>query len=319
MRSIPRPKGEAGRKNAKNAKNNAKNASSVSGPHREGFTLKDILNCESNVNPEHYSMIQVCPPCSISPPPEPRNKDTVHRLAAIHLDIRRTWRENQGEHLVTVCTHVCSSLLARSPSPLKLGQAAELHPCLYDYDAFWPVHDHLKRHLVSTRDKYSYLDPELVPLYDAETAARGEVRPPPRHRRHALGKSKNPPPSAPRSPSPSPTPPHDCSNDLDQRVVSTSPLPPPPQPEPPHPAHQVRPEVRPAGLERADPELGPPAHVQHPPQQQLLHPRAEIEIGIGTQPEDTSEFLMTLYRDLVLKGHPLRRVSTPYRMPGAST
>ena len=73
---------------------------------------------------------------------------------------------------------------------MNLGQAAKLHPCLYDYDAFWPVHDHLKRHLVSTRDKYSYLDPELVALYDAEAAARGEVRPPLRKKRRTLSRNQ---------------------------------------------------------------------------------------------------------------------------------
>jgi hypothetical protein len=44
-RSVPRPRGEAGRKS--------------NGEHRDGFTLKDILNRESNVNAEHYAMIQV--------------------------------------------------------------------------------------------------------------------------------------------------------------------------------------------------------------------------------------------------------------------
>jgi hypothetical protein len=45
VRSVPRPRGEAGRKS--------------NGEHRDGFTLKDILKRENNVNAEHYAMIQV--------------------------------------------------------------------------------------------------------------------------------------------------------------------------------------------------------------------------------------------------------------------
>jgi hypothetical protein len=45
LRSIPRPRGEAGRKGTIG--------------HRDGFTLKDILKDESNVSAEHYGMIQV--------------------------------------------------------------------------------------------------------------------------------------------------------------------------------------------------------------------------------------------------------------------
>ena len=139
----------------------------------------------------------------------PSKQDTVHRLAARYLDVRRTWRENQGEELVTVCTEVRLSLLTSHHLPsLNHGQAAKLHPCLYDYDAFWPVHDHLKRHLVSTRDKYSYLDPHLVALYDAEAAARGEVQPPPRKKRRTVSKNQRAAPHS-LSPSPSPSPPND--------------------------------------------------------------------------------------------------------------
>ena len=68
--SIPRPRGEAGRKNATN------NAG-----HRDGFTLKDILKHESGVDPKHYAMIQVCyhPPF---PPGLIRPVRTGHRPSA---------------------------------------------------------------------------------------------------------------------------------------------------------------------------------------------------------------------------------------------
>jgi len=102
-----------------------------------------------------------------------------------------------------VCTEVRSSLLHFKPILIsKLGQAAKLHPCLYDYDAFWPVHDHLKRHLLSMRNKYKYVDPDLVGLYDAEAAARGDVQPPPRKKRQTVSKQSQPvnPASPPQSP-----------------------------------------------------------------------------------------------------------------------
>ena len=47
-RSVPRPRGEAGRKSA-----------TSNGGHRDGFTLKETLKCESNVDPEHFAKIQV--------------------------------------------------------------------------------------------------------------------------------------------------------------------------------------------------------------------------------------------------------------------
>jgi len=48
VRTIARPRGEAGRKSA-----------TSNGSHRDGFTLKDILKRESGVKAEHYAMIQV--------------------------------------------------------------------------------------------------------------------------------------------------------------------------------------------------------------------------------------------------------------------
>jgi hypothetical protein len=51
VRSIPRPRGEAGRKST---------STTNEGGRRDGFTLKDLLKHESNVNSEHYAMIQVC-------------------------------------------------------------------------------------------------------------------------------------------------------------------------------------------------------------------------------------------------------------------
>jgi len=48
---------------------------------------------------------------------------------------------------LVLCAEVRSSLLI----PFSILNL----PCLYDCDAFWPVHNHLKRYLVSTRDKYS--------------------------------------------------------------------------------------------------------------------------------------------------------------------
>jgi hypothetical protein len=101
-------------------------------------------------------------------------------------------------------------------STLNVGQAAKLHPCLYDYDAFWPVHEHLKRHLISTRDKYRYIDPDLVALNDAEAAARGESRPPPRKKRKTTSKGIQRGPPRFLSPSPSPSAPIDFAIDVDQ-------------------------------------------------------------------------------------------------------
>jgi hypothetical protein len=57
VRSIPRPRGEAGRKSTTNN----------DGERRDGFTLKDLLKRESNVNAEHYTMIQVCCTFSLLP------------------------------------------------------------------------------------------------------------------------------------------------------------------------------------------------------------------------------------------------------------
>ena len=51
------------------------------------------------------------------------------------------------------------------------------------------------------RDKYRYVDPDLEALYDAEAAARGEVRPPPRKKRHTANRNKEQ--SIPNSPDPS--------------------------------------------------------------------------------------------------------------------
>jgi hypothetical protein len=161
-------------------------------------------------------------------------QDTVHRLAAKYLDIRQTWRENQGEQLVTVCIEVRFVPTPR-PSALTLGQAAKLHPCLYDYDGFWPVHDHLKRHLVSTRNKYRYLDPDLVVLHDAEAAERGEPRPPPHKKRRAVSKKSHA--VDPPSPLLSPSAPNDLAIDMAESSASLQ------QPEPlpsgyPHPTAQ---------------------------------------------------------------------------------
>ena len=47
-RSIPRPRGEAGRKGA-----------AGNGGHRDGFALKDVLKRESNVDQIQYTQIQV--------------------------------------------------------------------------------------------------------------------------------------------------------------------------------------------------------------------------------------------------------------------
>ena len=119
-------------------------------------------------------------------------------LAARYLDICSTWKENQGEELITVCIEVRPSLLTLLR--LTLGQIAKLHPCLYDYDAFWSVHNHMKRYLLSMGDRYNYADPDLV-HYDAEAAARGEVRPLLRKKRHTSNENQER--NVPRSPSPS--------------------------------------------------------------------------------------------------------------------
>ena len=110
VRTIPRPRGEAGRK-------------SVGG--RDGFLLKDVLERESKVTAEQYTWIQVCLLCfsiSTSARSFHHRKVTVHRLAAKYLDIRRTWRDNQGEELVTVCIEVCSFLPPTSSLNLGSGR-----------------------------------------------------------------------------------------------------------------------------------------------------------------------------------------------------
>ena len=94
-RSVPRPRGEAGRKGA-----------TSNGGHRDGFALKDVLKRESNVEPNQYAQIQVFHDPHFYHRRSFPITEHVHRLAGRYLDIRRTWRENQGEHLVTVCTEV---------------------------------------------------------------------------------------------------------------------------------------------------------------------------------------------------------------------
>ena len=156
------------------------------------------------------------------------------------------------------------------------------------------MHDHLKRHLVSTRDKFSYLDPDLVALYDAEAAARGEVRPPTRKKRRTI--SKNDQCSTPRSPSPlspSTSAPNDLIIDVDQLS----------EPELlPHGTSQITMRhnldhhtdspVHQAALQQFLLQIEPD-FVQRPQQRQKPHGRFEIEMG--NPQEDNGEFLMTLH------------------------
>jgi hypothetical protein len=236
----------------------------------------------------------------------------VHRLAAKYLDTRQTWRENQGEQLVTVCIEV-RFVPAPRYSGLIFGQAAKLHPCLYDYDGFWPVHDHLKRHLVSTRNKYSYLDPDLVALHDAEAVEKGEPRPPRRKKRQIIGNQSSA--AAPRSPLPSLSAPDDLAIDMAESFAALQQQEPLPSGHP-HPTaqrdlnhHTVFPL-----LQRAIPQQAPlhaaPAHVQHP---------QRFEIQMGNPQANSRGFLMSLYDKLVAEGHPLRHVSILSQLSGTST
>jgi hypothetical protein len=187
------------------------------------------------------------------------------------------------------------------------------------------VHDHLKRHLVSTRDKYSYVDPDLVVLYDAEASARGEVRPPLRKRRRTVNKDNQT--SAPRSPPPSLSPPpfNDPAIDVAEPFVahlqSTSIVPSvynvgyarfaAPAIEP-----RISPRIRtPQPVDRISGPQSPVqvglAHVQHPQLPQRSHGRFEIEMGDSRM--TNREFLMTLHDDLVAKGHQLRPVGNIFK------
>jgi hypothetical protein len=187
-------------------------------------------------------------------------------------------------------------------SPLNVGQAAKLHPCLYDYDAFWPVHEHLKRHLVSTRDKYRYIDPNLVALNDAEAAARGESRPPPRKKRQTVSKGKQRGPTPFLSPSPSPSAPIHFAID----VAQPEPLPSShPQPAMLHDLyHQAEGEIFHLSSTLQPLVQVPPAHIRWP---QQWH--EGLAIGIGVSQVNNREFLLTLRDDLIAKGHSLRSVS----------
>ena len=224
----------------------------------------------------------------------------MHRLAARYLDVRRTWRENQGDELVTLCAEARSSL-THSLSTLNLDQAAKLHPCLYDYDAFWPVHDHLKRHLVSTRDKYSYLDPDLVALYDAEAAARGEARPSPRKKRRTI--SKNDQCSAPRSPSLPPLSiptPDDLTIDVDQftgaELLSDGQSQPTTQHNLDHPTESP---VHRASLQQSLLQQSMLRIVQRPQQPRPQPPRGRFSIAMGSPQAEGGESLMTLIRSVL--------------------
>src|SRR5258708_26116917 len=64
------------------------------------------------------------------------------------------------------------------------------------------------------RDKYSYVDPDLVALYDAEAAARGEVRPLPRKKRHTSNKNQQRRVPGPPSPSSVPSTPGGLAVDV---------------------------------------------------------------------------------------------------------
>ena len=152
------------------------------------------------------------------------------------------------------------------------------------------------------RDKYCYVDPDLVALYDAEAAARGEVRPPPRKKRHTANRNKEQSfPSSPYSYS-SPSTPRGFA-------IKPSMTPQQPQPQPyghPEPArwpalhHDPDLQLRP--LLQVPPTHHHPAHVrQNPPE------RFTFEMGSSTT--DKKKFLITLRDDLMAKGHVVRDVS----------
>jgi hypothetical protein len=191
-------------------------------------------------------------------------------------------------------------------STLNVSQAAKLHPCLYDYDAFWPVHEHLKRHLVSTRDKYSYIDLDLVALNDAEAVARGESRPPPRKKRQTASKGRQRGPPRFLSPSPSPSAPIEFAIDVDQPSLQ--------QPEP-LPCGHSQPVVLHDLHHQAE---GQVVHLSSPlksvfqfpfaPNQQPQQSHERLTIGIGASQVYNNEFLITLRDGLTAKGRSLRSV-----------
>ena len=169
-----------------------------------------------------------------------------------------------------------------------------MHPCFYDYDAFWPVHDQLKRHLLSMRDKYSYTDPDLVALYKAEAAARGD--PPSRKKRYTANRNRQH--SVPSFPCLPPSAPRDFAIDVGHPSM-------PPQQPQPQPAmwpdwhHDTDLQIQP--LPQVPSTLIHPVHVQQHPSE-----RFTFEMGSTT---DNKKFLITLRDDLIAKGHSIRNVS----------
>ena len=186
-----------------------------------------------------------------------------------------------------------------------------MHPCLHDYDAFWPVHDHLKQHLKSTKDKYNYIDPGLEALYEAEEAAKEMDDEQPRKKQRTAGKGRQHDTPRPPLRSLSPPVPVNCTVEVNQRPSL------PRQPElqrggqlqlrthlnsPPQADFQPspRPRISPSqSLSSAQ-----PSHAGTQP----AHKRFEIEMG--TSQAGDRWFLMTLRSSLDAKGHLLRHVST---------
>lgn len=147
------------------------------------------------------------------------------------------------------------------------------------------------------RDKYRYVDPDLEALYDAEAAARGEVRPPPRKKRHTVNRNKQQ--SIPVSPGPSA--PGDFPIEVDR---------------PPMPPQQPQPQ--PPGLHATGSDLHHDA--SSPPQTLFQVERAQNQDQLRLRPSErftfemgaaapNKEFLMTLCDRLNVKGHSVRDVS----------
>ena len=150
------------------------------------------------------------------------------------------------------------------------------------------------------RDKYRYVDPDLEALYDAEAAARGEVRPPPRKKRHITNRNKQQ--SIPVSPDPSA--PGDFSIEVDQ------PSTPPQQPQPqPSGHHQL---ARRSDLHH-DADLPPQPLFQVPrsrvEDQLRLYPPERFTFEMGAAATPNKEFFITLCYGLKAKGHSVREVS----------
>jgi hypothetical protein len=149
------------------------------------------------------------------------------------------------------------------------------------------------------KGKYSYIDPDLDALYDAEAAARGEARPSPRKKRHTTDKDKQQ--SVPSSPYLLP------STSRDFAIDPSLPL---QQPEP-QPYGYPQPAMSSNVHYGAETRLQP-LHQALPPVDQIQvrpHLPERFTFDVGSITKNNKKFLITLCDDLIAKGHSIRLVS----------